>query len=100
MLNNPKVGSGYRGFSPPRTRHPCILSQPQSSQTFILSSVQGPSLVARMAGLAALTDDEKSELKEQFTVLDCQESGYINLTELKEALDLAGFKVKLFCFCN
>jgi len=46
-----------------------------------------------MAGLAALTDDEKSELKEQFTVLDCQESGYINLTELKEALDLAGFKV-------
>jgi len=43
--------------------------------------------------LKALTDDEKSELKEQFTVLDKEESGFINLSELKEALDLAGFKV-------
>lgn len=43
--------------------------------------------------LKALTDDEKTELKDQFTVLDKAESGYINLSELKEALDLAGFKV-------
>ena len=43
--------------------------------------------------LKALTDDEKSELKEQFGVLDKAESGFINLSELKEALDLAGFKV-------
>ena len=46
--------------------------------------------------LKALTDDEKSELKEQFTVLDKEESGFINLSELKEALDLAGFKVCLY----
>ena len=40
--------------------------------------------------LKALTDDEKTELKEQFGVLDKDESGFINLSELKEALDLAG----------
>lgn len=43
--------------------------------------------------LKALTDDEKTELKEQFCVLDKEESGFINLNELKDALDLAGFKV-------
>ena len=43
--------------------------------------------------LKALTDDEKSELKEQFCVLDKEESGFIQLNELKDALDLAGFKV-------
>ena len=48
--------------------------------------------------LKALTDDEKSELKEQFTVLDKEESGFINLSELKEALDLAGFKVCLYIY--
>ena len=44
--------------------------------------------------LKALTDDEKSELKEQFCVLDKEESGFIQLNELKDALDLAGFKVQ------
>ena len=48
--------------------------------------------------LKALTDDEKSELKEQFTVLDKEESGFINLSELKEALDLAGFKVRIHIY--
>lgn len=43
--------------------------------------------------LKDLTDDEKGELKEQFTVLDKDQSGFIDLGELKEALDLAGFKV-------
>ena len=43
--------------------------------------------------LKALTDDEKTELKEQFCVLDKEESGFIQLNELKDALDLAGFKV-------
>ena len=43
--------------------------------------------------LKALTDDEKGELKEQFCVLDKEESGFIQLNELKDALDLAGFKV-------
>lgn len=43
--------------------------------------------------LKALTDDEKCELKEQFTVLDQDESGFIELGELKQALDLAGFKI-------
>jgi len=52
----------------------------------------GPSDKFEMA-LKALTDDEKAELKEQFGVLDKGESGFINLSELKEALDLAGFKV-------
>lgn len=54
--------------------------------------LQGPSDKFEMA-LKALTDDEKGELKEQFGVLDKDESGFINLSELKEALDLAGFKV-------
>jgi len=53
---------------------------------------KGPSDKFEMA-LKALTDDEKAELKEQFGVLDKGESGFINLSELKEALDLAGFKV-------
>ena len=54
--------------------------------------VQGPSDRLNMS-LKALTDDEKTELKDQFTVLDKEESGFINLNELKDALDLAGFKV-------
>ena len=40
-----------------------------------------------------LTEDEKEELKEQFSTIDKDESGFIELGELKEALDLAGFKV-------
>ena len=59
--------------------------------------LQGPSDRLAMS-LKALTDDEKSELKEQFTVLDKEESGFINLSELKEALDLAGFKVCLYIY--
>ena len=54
--------------------------------------MQGPSDKFAMS-LKALTDDEKTELKDQFAVLDKAESGFINLSELKEALDLAGFKV-------
>ena len=57
-----------------------------------LSLLQGPSDKLALS-LKALTDDEKTELKDQFTVLDKSESGFINLSELKEALDLAGFKV-------
>jgi len=41
----------------------------------------------------ALTDDDKCELKQQFTAIDKDESGFIELAELKQALDLAGFKV-------
>ena len=64
-------------------------------ENYLLSSnlfVQGPSDKLNMA-LKALTDDEKTELKEQFCVLDKEESGFIQLNELKDALDLAGFKV-------
>jgi len=43
--------------------------------------------------LRHLTEDEKEELKEQFSTIDKDESGFIELAELKEALDLAGFKV-------
>jgi len=40
-----------------------------------------------------LSGEEKGELLEQFTTLDKDQSGFIELGELKEALDLAGFKV-------
>ena len=63
-----------------------------ASKVNSLSLLQGPSDKFAMS-LKALTDDEKTELKDQFTVLDKSESGFINLSELKEALDLAGFKV-------
>ena len=63
-----------------------------TSKVNSLSLLQGPSDKFAMS-LKALTDDEKTELKDQFTVLDKSESGFINLSELKEALDLAGFKV-------
>jgi len=41
----------------------------------------------------SLSDDEKLELKQQFTSIDKDESGFIELKELKDALELAGFKV-------
>ena len=44
--------------------------------------------------LKALTDDEKTELKEQFCVLDKEESGFIQLNELKDALESENVKTK------
>jgi len=41
----------------------------------------------------SLSDDEKLELKEQFTCIDRDESGFIDMTELKNALDSCGFKI-------
>ncbi|XP_044741174.1 plastin-2 [Chrysoperla carnea] len=40
-----------------------------------------------------LTNDEKAEIKEQFTMIDSNGDGYIELKELKEALDTCGFKL-------
>ena len=60
------------------------MNNPPSPQEF--------SLTAEMTQ-KELTPDEKEELREQFTQLDKDESGFIDLGELKEALDLAGFKV-------
>jgi len=54
--------------------------------------VKEPNWNIKMA-IRALTDDEKQELKEQFSVLDQDESGFIEMVELKQALDLAGFKI-------
>ncbi|XP_023344853.1 plastin-3 [Eurytemora carolleeae] len=54
--------------------------------------IYGPTEKSMMAG-KGLSDDEKIELKEQFLQIDKDESGFIDFNELKEALDLAGFKV-------
>jgi len=43
--------------------------------------------------IKGLSDDDKLELKEQFICIDKDESGFIDLSELKEALDVCGFKV-------
>ena len=48
----------------------------------LICFVKGPSLKFDMA-VKALTDDEKTELKEQFTVLDKAESGWGNSEDLQ-----------------
>jgi len=40
-----------------------------------------------------MSNDEMEELKEQFTSIDKNGDGYIDLSELKTALDLCGFKL-------
>lgn len=40
-----------------------------------------------------LTDEQKEELSSQFKTIDKDGSGHIELAELKEALDLCGFKI-------
>ncbi|KAF5294787.1 hypothetical protein FQA39_LY00271 [Lamprigera yunnana] len=40
-----------------------------------------------------LTVEDRNELKEQFTAIDKNNDGYIDLKELKEALDVCGFKI-------
>lgn len=46
-----------------------------------------------MADPSKLTDEERGEIREQFTQLDTNESGYIDLKELKDALDSVGYKI-------
>ncbi|XP_066997447.1 plastin-2 [Anabrus simplex] len=44
-------------------------------------------------GVGKLSDEERAELQEQFTAIDKNGDGFIDLSELKEALDVCGFKV-------
>ncbi|XP_022837104.1 plastin-2 isoform X1 [Spodoptera litura] len=46
-----------------------------------------------MADNSKLTDEERTEIREQFEQLDTNSSGYIDLKELKEALDSVGYKI-------
>ncbi|KAB0800212.1 hypothetical protein PPYR_05952 [Photinus pyralis] len=43
--------------------------------------------------VAKLTKEERIEIKEQFTVIDKNNDGFIDLKELKDALDVCGFKI-------
>jgi len=44
-------------------------------------------------GARKLTQEDRAELLEQFQSIDVDGSGYIELAELKQALDLCGFKI-------
>ncbi|XP_032524883.2 plastin-2 [Danaus plexippus] len=46
-----------------------------------------------MADNSKLTDEELSEIREQFAQLDTSGNGYIDLKELKDALDSVGYKI-------
>ncbi|KAJ8705274.1 hypothetical protein PYW07_011101 [Mythimna separata] len=46
-----------------------------------------------MTDNSKLTDEERTEIREQFEQLDTNSSGYIDLKELKEALDSVGYKI-------
>ncbi|XP_013174790.1 PREDICTED: plastin-3 [Papilio xuthus] len=46
-----------------------------------------------MADNSKLTDEELAEIREQFAQLDKSENGYIDLKELKDALDGVGYKI-------
>ncbi|XP_017782182.1 PREDICTED: plastin-2 isoform X2 [Nicrophorus vespilloides] len=46
-----------------------------------------------MAEKAKLTMDEQSEIKEQFTLIDTNNDGFIDIKELREALTKCGFKL-------
>ncbi|XP_026317022.1 plastin-2 [Hyposmocoma kahamanoa] len=46
-----------------------------------------------MSSDSKLTDEERAEIKEQFSQLDTSGNGYIDLKELKDALDSVGYKI-------
>ncbi|XP_063370266.1 plastin-2 [Cydia amplana] len=46
-----------------------------------------------MADNTKLTDEERAEIREQFSQLDTSGNGYIDLKELKDALDSVGYKI-------
>ncbi|XP_060807504.1 plastin-2 [Amyelois transitella] len=46
-----------------------------------------------MADNTKLTDEERTEIREQFSQLDTSGNGYIDLKELKDALDSVGYKI-------
>ncbi|XP_065166238.1 plastin-3 isoform X1 [Atheta coriaria] len=43
-----------------------------------------------------LTKDERAELSEQFNIIDKNNDGYIDIKELREALDVCGFKLPAY----
>nr|API61862.1 Plastin-2 [Locusta migratoria] len=46
-----------------------------------------------MASRGSLTEEERAELQEQFTAIDKNGDGFIDLSELREALEVCGFKI-------
>lgn len=46
-----------------------------------------------MSDNAKLTEEERAEIREQFAQIDTSGNGYIDLKELKEALDSVGYKI-------
>ncbi|KAL0859521.1 hypothetical protein ABMA27_010676 [Loxostege sticticalis] len=46
-----------------------------------------------MADNSKLTDEERAEIREQFSQIDTSGNGYIDLKELKDALDSVGYKI-------
>ncbi|XP_071440139.1 plastin-2 isoform X1 [Hetaerina americana] len=50
-------------------------------------------MASRIFEAGKLSAEEKAELKEQFTEIDKNGDGYIDLSELKTALDVCGFKL-------
>ncbi|XP_053618782.1 plastin-2 [Plodia interpunctella] len=46
-----------------------------------------------MADNSKLTDEERNEIREQFSQLDTSGNGYIDLKELRDALDSVGYKI-------
>ncbi|CAH0764800.1 unnamed protein product [Diatraea saccharalis] len=46
-----------------------------------------------MADNTKLTDEERTEIREQFSQIDTSGNGYIDLKELKDALDSVGYKI-------
>ncbi|XP_022901244.1 plastin-2 isoform X1 [Onthophagus taurus] len=49
--------------------------------------------MASINNFAKITKDEREELKEHFNTIDKNNDGYIDLKELKVALDVCGFKI-------
>nr|CAD7397469.1 unnamed protein product [Timema poppensis] len=50
-------------------------------------------MASSFMNIGKLSDDELQELKDQFLAIDKNGDGYIDLSELKEALDICGFKL-------
>ncbi|XP_063834997.1 plastin-3 [Ostrinia nubilalis] len=46
-----------------------------------------------MADNSKLTDEERAEIREQFSQIDSSGNGFIDLKELKDALDSVGYKI-------
>ena len=87
--SNLAIGSG----------HFCQVSERSDLLLHLMHLFQGPSLKFDMA-LKALTDDEKTELKEQFTVLDKDESGCGNYSTFWDIFATINYFADLLTWLN